>query len=382
MSGYLQKPGSGGGGGTWGSITGTLSNQTDLQNALNLKYDASNPAGYITSSALSGYTPTSRTITINGTTQDLSANRSWTITVPTKTSDLTNDSGFVTSSALSNYVAKTGNETIAGLKTFTSDIYGTKDSGRAFRVGSLSGGDNNIWLGPSAISPTAANFVISTSINNSFTIFNSPSGRMYFGINNLYLFNVSSSGAYFGGTLTSATAKLHISAGSASANTAPLKFTSGTNLATPEAGAVEYNGSDLFFTPSTTRYKLGQVVAGSSTIASGTYTPTLTNVTNITSSTADKFQWMRVGNVVTVSGRVNIQNTATGASELGISLPIASDIGATTDCVGSAPGSTSGILDDVGWVIGDATNNRAAMQSTAVGTGAHDHWVSFTYEVI
>ena len=56
MSGYLQKPGSGGvGGGTWGSITGTLSNQTDLQNALNLKYDASNPAGYITSSALSGY---------------------------------------------------------------------------------------------------------------------------------------------------------------------------------------------------------------------------------------------------------------------------------------------------------------------------------------
>lgn len=79
MSGYLQKPGGGGGGGTWGSITGTLSNQTDLQNALNLKYDASNPAGYITSSALSGYTPTSRTITINGTTQDLSSNRSWTI---------------------------------------------------------------------------------------------------------------------------------------------------------------------------------------------------------------------------------------------------------------------------------------------------------------
>ena len=94
----------GGGGGTWGSITGTLSNQTDLQNALNLKYDASNPAGYITSSALSGYTPTSRTITINGATQDLSSNRTWTISVPTKTSDLTNDSGFITSSALSGYL--------------------------------------------------------------------------------------------------------------------------------------------------------------------------------------------------------------------------------------------------------------------------------------
>jgi len=32
---------SGGGGGTWGSITGTLSNQTDLQTALNLKADDS-----------------------------------------------------------------------------------------------------------------------------------------------------------------------------------------------------------------------------------------------------------------------------------------------------------------------------------------------------
>ena len=48
---------------TWGNITGTLSNQTDLQNALNNKYDATNPDGYISGitssdviSAL-GYTP-------------------------------------------------------------------------------------------------------------------------------------------------------------------------------------------------------------------------------------------------------------------------------------------------------------------------------------
>ena len=39
----------------WGTITGTLSSQLDLQAALNNKYDASNPSGYITSAALSGY---------------------------------------------------------------------------------------------------------------------------------------------------------------------------------------------------------------------------------------------------------------------------------------------------------------------------------------
>jgi hypothetical protein len=45
----------GGGGGTWGSITGTLSNQTDLQSALDAKYDVTNPAGFITFGDLTGY---------------------------------------------------------------------------------------------------------------------------------------------------------------------------------------------------------------------------------------------------------------------------------------------------------------------------------------
>lgn len=45
------------------------------------------------------------------------------------------------------------------------------------------------------------------------------------------------------------TASLHVQAGTATANTAPVKFTSGTNLTTPEAGAMEYNGT-LSFTDS------------------------------------------------------------------------------------------------------------------------------------
>lgn len=48
--------------------------------------------------------------------------------------------------------------------------------------------------------------------------------------------------------LTIVTATLHIKAGTATANTTPLKFTSGTNLTTAETGAVEYNGTNLFFT--------------------------------------------------------------------------------------------------------------------------------------
>jgi hypothetical protein len=40
---------------SWGNIIGTLSSQEDLQDALDDKYDASNPAGFIDSSALAGY---------------------------------------------------------------------------------------------------------------------------------------------------------------------------------------------------------------------------------------------------------------------------------------------------------------------------------------
>jgi hypothetical protein len=38
----------------WGSITGTLSDQTDLQSALDAKYDASNPAGFVDSAYVTG----------------------------------------------------------------------------------------------------------------------------------------------------------------------------------------------------------------------------------------------------------------------------------------------------------------------------------------
>ena len=45
------------------------------------------------------------------------------------------------------------------------------------------------------------------------------------------------------------TALVNIAAGTATANTAPLKFTSGTNLTTPEAGVVEYDGTTFYVTP-------------------------------------------------------------------------------------------------------------------------------------
>jgi hypothetical protein len=64
------------------------------------------------------------------------------------------------------------------------------------------------------------------------------------------------SGKTFLGGATTPTAILQLLAGTATANTAPLKFTSGTNLTTPEAGAVEYNGSNLELTPVVDRHNV------------------------------------------------------------------------------------------------------------------------------
>jgi hypothetical protein len=61
-------------------------------------YPSSNPAGFITSSVLSGYVPTSRTLTINGVTYDLSADRSWTIA--TSSSPLTTKGDLYTFSTV------------------------------------------------------------------------------------------------------------------------------------------------------------------------------------------------------------------------------------------------------------------------------------------
>ena len=66
--------------------------------------------------------------------------------------------------------------------------------------------------------------------------------------------------------MTTPTARLHLPQGTATASTAPLKFTSGTNLTTTEAGAMEFNGTNLFFSPSTTRHTVNHGLTGSATL--------------------------------------------------------------------------------------------------------------------
>lgn len=63
---------------------------------------------------------------------------------------------------------------------------------------------------------------------------------------------IADGGFMFVGGATAPTAILHLAAGTSTASTSPLKFTSGTNLTTAEAGAWEYDGINFYATPSGT----------------------------------------------------------------------------------------------------------------------------------
>lgn len=90
---------------------------------------------------------------------------------------------------------------------------------------------------------------------SSFNIFNQAAapigigvgGAIQMKIGNTGLFNFSTK-AFIGSISTTPTALLHLAAGTATAATAPLKLTSGTNMTTAEPGAFEFNGTNLFFT--------------------------------------------------------------------------------------------------------------------------------------
>lgn len=182
-------------------------------------------------------------------------------------------------------------------------------------------------------------------------------------------------------------------AGDGSASTPTYSFRSSGNsdcglFLSSNKPAISTNGTQvcLFDTDKLTLaagYHVTSATATGTTpaIQSGTYTPTLTNTTNITSSTSNAdVRWVRVGNVVTVSGGVTVRPAGAGTCALGISLPIASSLAASTEL----SGVVSYTVLAAGTVIGDATNDRATASFSASadpGIEAPTTFI-FQYEVL
>ena len=196
---------------------------------------------------------------------------------------------------------------------------------------------------------------------------------------------------YFGGNVGIGivpTSYLHLKAGSATAGTGQIKLNVGTAQTVAEAGGVNHVG-----TTTNSHFEVTPYISSTATVktlayttdipiaTSGTYTPTATNVTNITSSTPKITSYTRVGNIVTAFGTITITNTLAVASEVDVTLPIASNLAAATDLNGTGTMNSTASVNL--YINGDATNDRARIYFTSAGVGQTSTiYFTFQYSVL
>lgn len=230
-----------------------------------------------------------------------------------------------------------------------------------------------------------------------------------------FVLNPAGSGVGVGiGTVTAPTAYLHLPVGTASfsqlrlANSATtqtsfndgdfwnnghiLRFRANgvtrrilnSNDATPSNGQVPIgNGTDFTLANITSTGNTLTVTNGAGTInvdipstiiTSGTYTPTLTNTTNVTSSTAFVNIYSRVGGVVQFSIKVEVTATGAGNTVLGISIPVASNFAAVEDVI-----ATCTSLTEVGTVTANTTSDIITLTHNAQGAGSDTFYITGQY---
>ena len=164
------------------------------------------------------------------------------------------------------------------------------------------------------------------------------------------------------------------------------KFTKYNNTA-PTDGQILIGGTSAAnFTAATLTQGAGVTITNgnnSITIASSnvesTYTPTLTNTTNIAASTAYTTHYQRVGDVVHVWGTVDIDaTTLLTISEMGMSLPIASALGQIYDLAGTAAFEDNTAVQ----IKGDVSNTRAVWRFIPQTATNNKYSFQFTYKYI
>ena len=173
-----------------------------------------------------------------------------------------------------------------------------------------------------------------------------------------------------GGILTagSATISTILTVGTVSA--------SGTVIVADSVYGSDWNGSNAAPTRNAVFDKIEAF-----NLTSGTYTPALTNIANLSGSTAFSCQYSRVGGTVAVSGKVNIFPTLTvTATSLDISLPVASTFTSNNHCGGTA--ASPGIASQVMAMVANTASAVAQMRWVSADITSQDTYFSFVYRVV
>lgn len=117
-------------------------------------------------------------------------------------------------------------------------------------------------------------------------------------------------------------------------------------------------------------------------IASGNYNPTVSNGSNVTSSTTySSVMYTKVGSVVTVSGKITIQPTASGAVSWDLSLPIATSNFTTDGNAGGAGQYINGSSQATLKIYANASAQTVKMTYRAPDTALADFYFTFQYTI-
>lgn len=163
------------------------------------------------------------------------------------------------------------------------------------------------------------------------------------------------------------TARWHLPAGTATASTAPLKFTSGTILTTAEAGAIEFNTDDFFATITTGAARKGIILDNGSRLTSGKI-PVATTNGRLIDSTAALLTTANVANVVASTFEkaetgtdTNVLTYTTGAADEYLVAQVSTDVSALTG---------TSIVVTVTWQDSNNTTATSSITLSGVADGS------------
>ena len=177
--------------------------------------------------------------------------------------------GYSTAMTTAGNIVSIGAESGSSLTTALQNVFIGNYAG--FSV--TSGGGNIVIGWQAGLTNTGAN-TLTTGANNTFVGYQSgqssttqvsKSGALGYRAkvsgSNMFAIGGATSGdeVMVGINMVTPSAWLHLPAGTATAGTAPLKLISGTNLTTPENGAFEFDGTNLYFTSGGTRKTITMV---------------------------------------------------------------------------------------------------------------------------